>query len=603
MTATTNPVPPGPSSPPLDQVRPQDFTPPTRPSSTPFPQPDHRTDDLRCLSCPTDDEDEDGPAEAFDDTADEEDSDTAEEMYFTPDQMDVDDETSEDDSLDVPLGKPSVPAPADAGRLAVVSPTPSGLDASRTASPTPHRQQVFLHNLPIELQGLILDHVFDGRATPMTKSSPDKRLTKLACISRVWRVLIQQRLYCFLKLKATSATLSEALIHFAQHPHLSTYVKHVELWFPVFQPKPKPLPLSATSMLPTVTHEGLSNASYILPSDNCSLEEAFYFVSSTFPDVSVLTLEGGERKKAPQVRHFMPVGLGFAGGEGDADLPRTLVMPAIPTVRTLLCKGQWNLIRSDEDFQNIASALPNLQEWHASYSKPKSKSYLTMATILPNLPTHLTSLDLCLESDYRQEISFPPYFLKVSNRIHFCTRLAEATPALQHLSFTGRVCHTFFDVAARLADPRTTRLKSVSLTVKNCCRHVNHWHESGSGITDINFIRAFEALVLSAVRSMARLTQLEYLRIRYVDLEFPVPPLNPFFLLRNGRASGVWSDAIVAELNRVRAESQWEELSETFGEMAISKDGRMMINPEFPKKRVVSLKLSNYDYLAALATM
>lgn len=82
-----------------------------------------------------------------------------------------------------------------------------------------------------------------------------------------------------------------------------------------------------------------------------------------------------------------------------------------------------------------------------------------------------------------------------------------------------------------------------------------------------------------------------------------MPPLNPFFLLHNGRASGVWSDTIVAELNRVRPESQWEELSETFGEMTVSKDGRMVINAEFPKKRVVSLKLSNYDYLAALATM
>ncbi|EFX02424.1 hypothetical protein CMQ_2473 [Grosmannia clavigera kw1407] len=554
MTVTSNPVSAGPSSPPLEQDhRPQDFTPPARPSSTPFPQPEYRTDDLRCLSCPANDDAGTAVLDATDPDG----------CSQTADEMDVD----------------------------VTTPDLQRLHLGPSEAPAPRRRSVFLHSLPMELQGLILDRVFDGRVTPMTKSSPEKRLTRLACISTVWRVLIQQRLYCRIKLKATSATLSEALIHFAQHPHLSAYVKHVELWFPVFQPKPKPPAVSDTAMLPMVTHEGLSNASYVLPSDNCSLEEAFYFVSSTFADASVLTLEGGERKKAPQVRHFMP---GIARSETDP--PRT--MPAVTTVRTLLCKGQWNLIRSEEDFHNIASALPNMTEWNASYSKPKSKSYLTMASILPNLPASLTSLDVCLESDYRQEISFPPYFLKVSDRVHFCSRLAEATPSLQHLSYTGRVCRSFFDVAARLADPRSTRLRSIDLTVKNCCRHVSHWQESGSGITDLNFIRAFEALVLSAVRSLGRLCKLEHLRIH-----FPVPPLNPFFLLHNGRASGVWSDTIVAELNRVRPESQWEELSETFGEMTVSKDGRMVINAEFPKKPVVSLKLSNYDYLAALATM
>src|SRR3569833_822050 len=55
MTTASNPVSPGPSSPPLAQFRSQDFIPPTRPSSTPFPQPEHRTDDLRCSSCPLED--------------------------------------------------------------------------------------------------------------------------------------------------------------------------------------------------------------------------------------------------------------------------------------------------------------------------------------------------------------------------------------------------------------------------------------------------------------------------------------------------------------------------------------------------------------------
>ena len=461
MTTASNPVSPGPSSPPLDQIRSQDFIPPTRPSSTPFPQPEHRTDDLRCSSCPLED-------------------------------MELDDEST------------------------LLSPV------SFTAAPA--STQVNLNALPAEIHECVLDHLFGYRVSTSSKSSLGipcvtkswgtalrhsrrRELSELALVSDVWRILIQERLYRHIKLKATGQSLKEALVYFANHPHLRAYVKHIEIWFPVFQPKYGPLALSSTSTLPTVTLDGLTNASYVIPADNCSLEETFYFVGTTFPDVCVLTLEGGERKKAPQVRHFIkPESWGRP-------------LPKIPTVKTLVCRGQWNLIRSDDDFQAVAAALPNLHEWHGSYSKPKSKSYLTMATILQGLPSNLTSLSICLEGDYRRELSFPPYFLKVSNHLHFCCRLAEATPALEHLSYTGRVCRAFFDLAAKLVDdPRRTRIRSIDLTVKNCCRHVQHWNESGSGITDMHFINAFEALVVAGIRSLTKLQKLEYLRIRYVDL-------------------------------------------------------------------------------------
>lgn len=81
-------------------------------------------------------------------------------------------------------------------------------------------------------------------------------------------------------------------------------------------------------------------------------------------------------------------------------------------------------------------------------------------------------------------------------------------------------------------------------------------------------------------------------------VDSPVPPLNPYFVLRDGWCSGVWSDAIVAELNRTRPDAQFEDLAESFGEVGINKDGRMVISPEFPRSRVLSLKLSNYAYLA-----
>ncbi|KAK4452144.1 hypothetical protein QBC34DRAFT_294007 [Podospora aff. communis PSN243] len=539
MTTASNPVSPGPSSPPLDQSRIQDFVPPTRPSSTPFPQPEPRNADLR-FSRPQDT------------------------------MMDLD----EPELSDLPL-----------------------------AAAASENIGMGLNDLPAEIHECILDHLFGFRVSPKSKSSimrwgtalrhpRRKELSELSLVSRAWRVLIQERLYRHIKLKATVESLRDSFAYFSDHPHLRSYIKHIEIWFPVFQPKYGPLALSTTNTLPTVTADGLTNASYILPSDNCSLEEAFYFVAECFPEVCVMTLEGGERKKAPKVRHWI-----YAADHR--------VMPKIDTVRTLICKGQWNLIRSESDFETITSALPNLREWHGSYSKPKSKSYLTMADVLAK-PMRLATLNLCIEGDYRRELSFPTYFLKVSNKVHFCSKLAfaAASPSLEHISYTGRVCKQFFaDLMVRQKDPRNARLKSIDLTVKNCCRKVTHWNESGSGITDMNFIGAFEALVLAGVRALGKLTAVEYLRIRYVDLDSPVPPLNPYFLMRDGWCSGVWSDSIIAELNRVRPAARFEELSDSFGALCVTKDGRVTISPDFPKSRALSLKLSNYALLQSGITL
>lgn len=81
-------------------------------------------------------------------------------------------------------------------------------------------------------------------------------------------------------------------------------------------------------------------------------------------------------------------------------------------------------------------------------------------------------------------------------------------------------------------------------------------------------------------------------------LDSPAQALNPYFLLRNGWCSGVWSDEIVAALNHVRPAVRFEELAESFGGISYNKDGRVTINHEFSKSRVLSLKLSNYAILS-----
>nr|RBQ89822.1 hypothetical protein FVER53263_03932 [Fusarium verticillioides] len=403
-----------------------------------------------------------------------------------------------------------------------------------------------------------------------------------------------ERLYRHIKLKATVDCLEDAMVHLALHEHLQSYVKHIEIWFPVFQPTYGPVALSNTLTLPTVTMEGLTNATYTLPGNNCTLEQVFQFVGQTLPQARVLTLEGGERRKAPRVLHFP---------EQRIDPAIYKPLPVLESVQTLVTRGQWNLMRDDQDFATVLNALPGLYEWQGSYSKPKSKSYITMAEFLPKLPRHITNLSLCLESDYRREGVMPPFYSKVVQKTHICARMAEALPSLEHFAYTGRVCHHFFDVAMRSTDPRTSRLKTLDLTVKNCCRYNTSFHEAGSGIQDMGFIDAFEKLVLSAIRSLEKLKEVVYLRIRFVDLDSVLPPLNPFFIMRKGACSGVWSERILAEMGRVRPDVHFPELSESFGNIVYNKDGRMVITPDPPRTKIASLKLSNYRSLATGITI
>jgi hypothetical protein len=540
MTTASTPVTPGPSSPPLDQTKAADFVPPTRPSSTPFPNAQQGRTDIRCLTCQPDCHTDDGC-----------------------------------------------------------------LVASPLATPAAEKQSMTIDELPAEIHECILDHIFGYRVSASSPSSlcmPSlsaqhwstalrhsrrRELSNLALVSPLWRDLIQERLFRHIKIKAAVDGANEVMSFFIHRPHLRNYVKHIDIWFPVFQPKFQQATGDKSFALPPVSPEGIASATYALPADNTTLEEVFYLVSTVFPEARVMTLEGGDRRKAPRVKFSLP-----ASSWAMRELPR------IASIRTLIVKGQWNIIRSCKDWDYVSRALPNLEEWHGSYAKAKSKSYLSMASTLEVLDPKITKLNLCLEPDYKREVTCPPYYLKVCEQLHWCDKMARAAVNLEHLSYTGRVCHGFFDMLARHTNPRTTRLKTIDITVKNCCRQNAQWDECGSGITDSHFINAFEQLVLAGIRSLERLKAVELLRIRFVDLDSPVPPLNPYFTIRDGWCSGVWSDEIIAEINRVRPDLRFNDVLDSFGEVSITKEGRVVISPDFPKSRVLSLKLANYSMLS-----
>ncbi|KAL3958453.1 hypothetical protein ACCO45_006615 [Purpureocillium lilacinum] len=547
LNTTSSPVSPGQSSPELEQAKPADFLPPARPSSTPFSHPENRNPHT-----------------------------------FSLDDRDVDCQSALTDKA------PAMPH-----------------DEAHDEPVLGHLHETQFQQLPIEVHEGIIDHLFGFCISPTSSSamkissltkcwatalrhSRRRELSNLALVNRRWTFLIQQRLYRHIKLKATIDYIEDAIMHFSCHPHLASYVKHIEI---------RPPATSNTLALPTVTSSGLTNATYILPDNNCTLDEMFRFVTLALPEAQVLTLEGGERRKAPKVAHF-----------DKRDPPQGPNRPLHPieSVRTLVTRGQWNLMRDNDDFARVLGALPNLEEWQGSYSKPKSKSYITVSDYIPSLPTNVKRLGLCMENDYRREAITPSFYSKVAMRTHICLSLGHILPRLEHFSYTGRICHKCFDLALRMSDPLRSKLRSIDVTIKNCCRDsdaATQYNGTGSGIHEMSFIEAFEKLVISAIRLLAKHPQLQYLRIRFVDLDSLLPPLNPYFLLAKGKCTGVWSDDIVTEMAKVRPRAAFAELCDNFGNIVYSKEGRMVISPECPRGRVLSLKICNYQALANRMTI
>lgn len=265
-------------------------------------------------------------------------------------------------------------------------------------------------NLPTEIHEFVLDHLFGVRGSIASTaiSSPRwstalrhsrrKQLSDLALVNRKYRTLVQGRLFkhskcqpCVcdshssdvisVKIQGTRPSIEDALFFLSERPHLQKHPRHIEVWSPVWERRPGPshsrafAPHDTLSRLITVRAvqgdageleaSSLVTSAYQLSSKNASLYEIFQFIDLVLPDVCIMTLEGGHCKKPPKVQHFP---------EGDTT---ARVLPELPRIRTLVLKSAWNIMRTEDDFRSIMSALPKLREWHSSYAKPKSKSYLS----------------------------------------------------------------------------------------------------------------------------------------------------------------------------------------------------------------------------------
>ncbi|KAK7894035.1 hypothetical protein LTR67_006736 [Exophiala xenobiotica] len=463
------------------------------------------------------------------------------------------------------------------------------------------RPQLSLHDLPLEVQGKILDFIFGDmhsvyagstslrgkNVSSLMRHPRRKAVSDFALVSPTWRDLVQERIYRHIKIKGTRAGLAESQEFFYEHMDLTKYVRHIEFWVPVWGDKASldhrtfnPLNALGTDRnghyhLANQTNESLIPAndflgfSFKLCAYSANLSEIFSHINCFFPNSRVFTLEGGHCKKSNMIRHF----------------PQTLFpdpkqrLEKLPNIRTFAMRGAWNIMRSYSHWKTIEAALPNVEEWHCGYAKPRPEADATIDTILNYLPLRLRHVNISLDGMYSKDPStlgsnYSP------GQPHLCERFGHVLPQLESLSFTGKICECLW-TSAFSAISRTReepRLKALEIVVKSCCRQRvtdidpetgdTIVHElggviaDGSGVTNLVFIRAFERLVMKTVEALPLFPHLEYVRIRFIDLDSPCTLLNPYWQLENGRVYGIWNEDIVERLSEVRPDISYEELSD-----------------------------------------
>ena len=355
------------------------------------------------------------------------------------------------------------------------------------------------------------------------------------------------------------------------------------MWVPLFEvtmgPRPRaPLrapPSTPIQDTPTIPRNPRVRSDELVPTrrifqtvGNATLEEIFGCTKVLFPQACALTIEGGHCKKSRKIQHFRTAAKDSYIPEPASpsieklrllDNAKYRQFPEHHKISTLILKGSWNIIRQTTDFQNLAIALPNMREWHCVYAKPKTDAYKAMCGVLRHFPPTISKINLCLEGLNGKQPSSLAKWRKLYPEFHICKNLGRLFPQLETLIFTGHVCACLFKSATTAVSSLRDlpKLKSIDLFVRNCCRDSTDL-DDGPSIHNWPFIQAFEQLVVEAVTALGVYPQLDYMRIRFLDLDSPRPLLNPYFQLENNVCTGMWDKKILTALREARPSAQFE---------------------------------------------
>ncbi|KAJ5807687.1 hypothetical protein N7447_011143 [Penicillium robsamsonii] len=489
-------------------------------------------------------------------------------------------------------------------------------------------------NLPVEIHEIILDQIFGKRASAGNRmaygeSSAQnwikalhhprrKALSNLALTCRVWTGLVQSRIYRHIRIKGSLDELTNCARWFKKNWHLIPYVCHIEIWVPIWGdralcptiPRSDMEQYAAQAAAGRVVpmqwnhdhHRGADFLNYHRATNNASLEDIFTLVRRFFSAARVLTLEGGHCKNSPMIRHFRHDHSMYMFRQGL--IPRRL--PVLEHIQTFVMRGSWNLMRQLNDWYNIQRALPALSEWHCAWAQPHLNACFITIHILTYLPAEIRHINLSLEGFYNTHDSLLAGLTGPRNSLPpICSLLGSTAPRLESFTYTGRVCWYFFEALKQHTTTMGSRspLKSMDIVVKACCHHQqadrsHHWSQMSQGIggiTSMGFIRAFEAMVIKAIECLSVLPALEYLRIRFIDLDSSCPPLNPYFQLLNNECTGLWSDDILEALHMNRPSASFVELTDG---IYAEYDDQQIVGALMPRVRPLGIQASMYSLIA-----
>ena len=439
-----------------------------------------------------------------------------------------------------------------------------------------------------------------------------KNISNLALVSSAWRRLVQERIFrhsritsctytshadgVVVKVQGTQGALTQCGDFFLNHSHLQSYVRHFQVIVPIWETKRSAMCQRHLQDLGNVESTGsIIRGTYGYPvsqgilndqqaeisqifqpaSHNAALSEIFGSAQVLFPELHALTIEGGHCKRPPQIKYFPsqpgnpfmlsePWSLRCSrpGSTFLGNSPSEPYLPTLSSLKVLILKGAWNIVRQPSDLNVFYRALPNLQELHCTYHAPKTDAYSTMSETLRTntFPHTVRHLNICLEGLYAKNPSSLVKWRKLYPTYHICRDIGGIVPQLESIAYTGRLCGALFSSAIKAAEQTrvgTARLKRVDIIVQNVCRDANA-NNDGTGIHNWPFIQAFEMLIVQAMRALAVYQDVKCMRIRFIDLDSPDPLLNPTFHLEGDKAWGFWSTEILSLLQAARPEVRFE---------------------------------------------
>ncbi|KAK9857524.1 hypothetical protein MYU51_021049 [Penicillium brevicompactum] len=234
-------------------------------------------------------------------------------------------------------------------------------------------------DFPVEIQEVIFDFLFGEKnpaprapgEQPKSRQARGKSLSCLAMVCPLWRSLVQRRVYHHIKIRGSVAELNDSVEWFRAHPHLMEYVKHIEIWVPVWG---RPSVRRRHFTVPRQPVQGWTvdgqailadNNRYQRAHDNASLNDIFRVVKAFFASAQIFTLEGGDNYRSLRVEKFADGPLVF----GFQDRNERRRLPVLDHVKTFVMRGAWNVMRDSKDWYDFRQALPNITEWQCSYTR------------------------------------------------------------------------------------------------------------------------------------------------------------------------------------------------------------------------------------------